>query len=192
MAVLVYRGLLLEAYVAVAVLMAFRVVPPECALVFPSVFAAFRLWRDMAAYSTPRRLDPSSSGRRASTSSSGCSTRQGSCSVAEEHRPFRASYLVSGIEAERIFAALLDVRRFPEWAAGLKHARALDTAGAETTDLRPGVRLEFTLSAAGITHDVASTVTVVEPSHRLEWDYVEGATGSGGWLIEDEGAGPSG
>ncbi len=107
----------------------------------------------------------------------------------EQHRPFRASYLVSGIEAERIFAALLDVRRFPEWAAGLKHARVLDTAGAETTDLRPGMRLEFTLSAASITHDVASTVTAVEPSHRLEWDYVEGATGSGGWLVEHEGVG---
>jgi 1,4-dihydroxy-2-naphthoate octaprenyltransferase len=57
-AILVYRSLLLEAYVAVAVLMAFRIIPPECALVFPSVFAAFRLWRDIAAYSTPRRLDP--------------------------------------------------------------------------------------------------------------------------------------
>jgi 1,4-dihydroxy-2-naphthoate octaprenyltransferase len=57
-AILIYRGLLLEAYVTVAVLMAFRIVPPECALVFPSVFAAFRLWRDIAAYSTPRRLDP--------------------------------------------------------------------------------------------------------------------------------------
>jgi 1,4-dihydroxy-2-naphthoate octaprenyltransferase len=56
--ILVYRALLLEAYVAVAVLMAFGVVPPECALVFPSVFAAFRLWRDVASYSTPRRLDP--------------------------------------------------------------------------------------------------------------------------------------
>jgi len=109
--------------------------------------------------------------------------------VPEEHRPFRASYLISGVGAESIFAALLDVRCFPEWAAGLKRARALDGAGAETTDLRPGVRLEFTLNAASITHDVASTVTAVEPSHRLEWDYVEGATGSGGWLIEDAGVG---
>jgi 1,4-dihydroxy-2-naphthoate octaprenyltransferase len=57
-AILVYRALLLEAYVAVAVLMAFGVVPPECALVFPSVFAALRLWRDVASYSTPSRLDP--------------------------------------------------------------------------------------------------------------------------------------
>ena len=107
----------------------------------------------------------------------------------EDHRPFRASYLVSGIGAQRVFAALLDVRRFPEWAAGLKCARALDATGAETTDLRPGTRLEFILSAASITHDVASTVTLIEPSHRLEWDYVEGATGGGGWLIEDEGVG---
>jgi len=57
-AILVYRALLLEAYVAVAVLMALGVVPPECALVFPSVFAALRLWRDVASYSTPSRLDP--------------------------------------------------------------------------------------------------------------------------------------
>ena len=103
----------------------------------------------------------------------------------EEHRPFRAGYLVSGIGAERIFAALLDVRRFPEWAAGLKRSRALDS-GTETADLRPGTRLEFTLSAAGITHEVASTVTVVEPPRRIEWDYVEGATGNGGWFIEEE------
>jgi ribosome-associated toxin RatA of RatAB toxin-antitoxin module len=112
-----------------------------------------------------------------------------SFSVADEHRPFRASYLISGIESEKIFDALLDVRCFSEWAAGLKDSRALDATGAETTDLRPGVRLEFTLHAASITHDVSSTVTVVEPSHRLEWDYVEGATGSGGWLIENEGKG---
>jgi uncharacterized membrane protein len=109
--------------------------------------------------------------------------------VPEEHRPFRASYLIAGIGAERIFAALLDVRCFPEWAAGLKHARALDAAGTETTNLRPGVRLEFTLNAGSITHDVVSTVTTVEPSHRLEWDYVEGATGSGGWLVEEVGQG---
>ena len=107
--------------------------------------------------------------------------------MADAHRPFRASYLISGIESEKIFDALLDVRCFSEWAAGLKDSRALDATGAETTDLRPGVRLEFTLHAASITHHVASTVTVVEPSHRLEWDYVEGATGSGGWLIEEEG-----
>ena len=108
----------------------------------------------------------------------------------EEHRPFRASYLVSGVGAERIFAVLLDVRRFPEWVAGLRHSRALDAAGeAETKNIRPGVRIEFTLSAAGLTHEVVSTVTVVEPPLRLEWNYVEGAHGGGGWLVEEEGAG---
>ena len=56
--VLVYRALLLEPYVAVGLLMAFGLVPLECALVYPSLFAALRLWRDIAEHSTPRRLDP--------------------------------------------------------------------------------------------------------------------------------------
>jgi hypothetical protein len=110
--------------------------------------------------------------------------------VPEQHRPFRASYLISGVEAERVFAALLDVRRFPEWASGLRRCRALEAAGrAETTDIRPEVRLEFVLSAAGLTHRVLSAVTVVEAPRRLEWRYVEGAVGGGGWLVEEEGAG---
>ena len=108
----------------------------------------------------------------------------------ERHRPFRASYIVSGVEAESIFASLLDVGRFPEWAVGLRRCRALDPAGiAETKDIRPGVRLEFTLSAAGLTHEVVSTVTVVESPSRLEWNYVEGALGGGGWLVEEEARG---
>jgi ribosome-associated toxin RatA of RatAB toxin-antitoxin module len=110
--------------------------------------------------------------------------------VPEEHRPFRATYLVSGVESEKIFAALLDVSRFPEWAAGLRRSRALDTAGrAETKDIRPGVMLEFTLSAAGLTHKVVSTVTEIDPPRRLEWNYIEGAHGGGGWLVEEEGQG---
>ena len=108
----------------------------------------------------------------------------------EEHRPFRAAYLVSGVEAEQIFAALLDVPRFPEWAAGLRSSRALDAVyRTETQEVRPGVTLEFTLSAAGLTHKVVSTVTALEWPRRLEWNYVEGAHGGGGWLVEDEGAG---
>jgi hypothetical protein len=110
--------------------------------------------------------------------------------VPEARRPFRASYILSGVTAERIFASLLDVQRFPEWAVGLRRCRALDAAGkAESRDVRPGVRLEFTLSAAGLTHEVTSIVTVVEPPRRLEWDYVEGAIGSGGWLVEQEALG---
>jgi uncharacterized membrane protein len=110
--------------------------------------------------------------------------------VPEGHRPFRASYIVSGVAAERIFASLLDVNRFPEWASGLRRCRALDAGGrAETGAVRPGVRLEFTLSAAGLTHEVASIVTVVEPPRRLEWTYLEGAIGSGGWLVEQEAPG---
>jgi len=110
--------------------------------------------------------------------------------VPERPRPFKASYVLSGVPAERIFDSLLDVQRFPEWTAGLRRCRVLDPAGKEETkDLRPGVRLEFTLSAAGLTHEVASIVTVVEPPRRLEWNYVEGASGSGGWLVEQEAPG---
>jgi 1,4-dihydroxy-2-naphthoate octaprenyltransferase len=56
--VLIYRVLLLEAYVAAAALMSLRIVPLECALVFLSVSAALRLWRDIAVTTTPERLDP--------------------------------------------------------------------------------------------------------------------------------------
>jgi 1,4-dihydroxy-2-naphthoate octaprenyltransferase len=56
--VLVYRALLLEAYVAAAALMALRLVPLECALVFLSASAALRLWRDIGTITTPERLDP--------------------------------------------------------------------------------------------------------------------------------------
>jgi 1,4-dihydroxy-2-naphthoate octaprenyltransferase len=56
--VLVYRALLLESYVAAVALMAFDVVPLECALVFLSASAALRLWRDIGVTTTPERLDP--------------------------------------------------------------------------------------------------------------------------------------
>ena len=109
--------------------------------------------------------------------------------MADPHRPFHASYLISGSPQERIFAALLDLRQFPEWALGLRRVRVLVDAasGVETPEVRPGAALEFTLSAAGLTHRVVGTVTTVESPHRLEWRYAEGATGSGGWLLEDAG-----
>jgi uncharacterized membrane protein len=111
--------------------------------------------------------------------------------VADPHRPFHASYLVSGSSRERIFAALLDVRRFPEWALGLNRVRVLAdvTSETETQEVRPGAALEFTLSAAGLTHRVVGSITAVEAPHRLEWSYARGATGNGGWLLEE--AGPS-
>jgi hypothetical protein len=110
--------------------------------------------------------------------------------VADRDRPFRASYLISGVAPERIFAELLRLDRFPEWAYGLRRARALDAADKrETLKIRPGTILEFTLNAAGFTHQVISAVTAVEPPHLLEWRYEKGATGAGGWLVEEEGTG---
>jgi hypothetical protein len=110
--------------------------------------------------------------------------------VADQNRPFRATYLISGVDQETIFAELLRLDRFSEWAVGLRRARTLDAAGKRAAlEIRPGTSLEFTLSAAGFTHRVVSAVTVVEPPRRLEWRYEKGATGAGGWLVEREGAG---
>lgn len=112
--------------------------------------------------------------------------------MADRNRPFRASYLISGVDPETIFAELLRLERFPEWAVGLRRARALDAPGTTgngaSPEIRPGTNLEFTLSAAGFTHRVVSAVTAVEPPRRLEWRYEKGATGAGGWLLEEEGA----
>lgn len=102
-------------------------------------------------------------------------------------RAFRASYVVSGIGREEIFAAFLDVRSFPEWGSGLRRVRIVDENGTETAEVRPGVSLQFSLSAAGMSHRVTSAVETVEPPRLLEWRYAEGAIGSGGWLVEEEG-----
>lgn len=96
--------------------------------------------------------------------------------------PIRSSFVVSGSSPEEIFAALLSVERFPEWAFGLTKARAIR---APTSGVVPGTLFEFTLSAVGMTHKVTSTVTVVEPPRLLSWHYTEGATGTGGWILED-------
>lgn len=107
--------------------------------------------------------------------------------MAREDRPYQAGYLLSGIGAHRVFAELLDVKSFPEWAVGLGGVRTLDASGSETGEILPGTTLEFLLSAAGLTHTVASEITAIEPPHLLEWRYVSGATGSGGWLVERAG-----
>ena len=57
-AIFVYRVLLVWPYAAVAVLMTFRVVPVECALVLLSIAPNVRLWREIAITTTPSRLDP--------------------------------------------------------------------------------------------------------------------------------------
>lgn len=104
-----------------------------------------------------------------------------------DRRPYRAGYLLSGISQERAFAALLDVRGFPRWAVGLRGARALDARGRETGGIQPGTTLEFVLSAAGLTHTVSGEITAVNPPHLLEWRYAKGATGTGGWYVEETG-----
>lgn len=108
--------------------------------------------------------------------------------MADRNPPYRAGYLLSGTSPDPVFAALLEVHNFPKWAVGLRGARALDARGLETDEVRPGTTLEFVLSAAGLTHTVASEITAVRPPHLLEWRYTKGATGSGGWCVEEAGA----
>ncbi len=104
------------------------------------------------------------------------------------NQPVRASYLIAGVNRRRAFSGLLDVNSFPEWGLGLREARVLDESGfLEESELRPGTRLEFTLSAAGFTHTVVSAVVVVEVPKKIEWRYVKGAIGTGGWGLEDSG-----
>ena len=109
--------------------------------------------------------------------------------MAERDRPYRAGYKVSGIGPDRIFAALLDIKSFPEWAVGLAAVGAADANGRETRDIAPGTTLTFVLRAAGLTHTVVSEITAVEPHRRLEWRYLSGASGSGGWYVERSGPG---
>lgn len=95
--------------------------------------------------------------------------------------------MISGIGAHKIFAALLDVGTFPEWAVGLAEVRALDAEGRQAARIEPGTNLEFVLRAAGLSHTVLSEITAVEPPRLLEWRYVWGATGTGGWHVEPRG-----
>ena len=57
-AILFYRALILEAYVAVALLMVFGVVPWSAAVVLLSLPLAMKVWRGISSSTVPDRLDP--------------------------------------------------------------------------------------------------------------------------------------
>ena len=102
-------------------------------------------------------------------------------SEAPVNRPVRAGYVVRGIEQDALFAAMMDIERFPEWSFGLKRAWL---PGGEAA-LVPGASLGFELSAVGFTHRVISEITAVEPPNRIAWRYTQGAIGVGGWTLEE-------
>jgi len=93
------------------------------------------------------------------------------------------SRTIAGLSRERLFERLLEVERFPEWGYGLRRVR-LRHASAGARELQPGDRIEFGLRAAGLSHRVTSLVTGVEPPRLIEWRYLSGASGGGGWLLE--------
>lgn len=100
---------------------------------------------------------------------------------------YRAGYLLSGITADRVFDALLDVGSFPEWAVGLGRVSAKDPAGRDISVLVPDAELELVLTAAGLSHTVGSRITTLEPPRTLGWRYLHGASGTGGWHVEQVG-----
>ena len=104
--------------------------------------------------------------------------------MAEKPRAYHAGYTISGVPAETVFVALLDVKSFPEWALGLDSVTTKDPKGHETSEVKPGTMLEFRLRAAGFTHTIASQIQSVEPPHLLKWRYLQGATGTGAWYVE--------
>lgn len=84
----------------------------------------------------------------------------------------QASFIVTDSSQEVVFAELLKVEHFPKWAFGLKKARMLDALGGVPLGTPDAIvtrtAIEFTLSAAGITHRVISMITVVETPRRRE------------------------
>ena len=91
-----------------------------------------------------------------------------------------------GASKEALFEILSDVESFPKWTYGLRRVRL---RGCEKSPgLAPGSRIEFKFSAAGVTHKVSSVVTAVDAPRLMEWRYLSGASGHGGWLLEDGGS----
>lgn len=96
------------------------------------------------------------------------------------------SRTVAGLSRASLFWRLSGVERFPEWGYGLRRVR-LSRAPSAPRGLHPGARIEFGLRAAGVSHRVTSLVTEVEPPRLIEWRYLAGASGHGGWLLEEAG-----
>lgn len=93
---------------------------------------------------------------------------------------------VAGFPRESLFERLLEVERFPEWGYGLRGV-TLRRASTGPHRLQAGDRIEFRLRAAGVSHRVTSLVTEIEAPRLIEWRYLSGASGRGGWLLEDVG-----
>ncbi len=100
----------------------------------------------------------------------------------------RAAYLIQDMDRQTVFDALLDVPSFTRWGYGLREAKVVAPSGlTETSEVVSGSTFEFTLSAAGLTHRVKSTVTRLDAPDHIEWSYTDGAVGIGGWWLEEAG-----
>ena len=82
-----------------------------------------------------------------------------------------------------LYEALLDVRRFPTWAPGVRRVEVLDgPAGA-------GMVSEWEVALLGTRRRVSSVLKEAEPGEKLRWTYEGPVSGYGECVMRDRGDG---
>ncbi len=91
--------------------------------------------------------------------------------------------LFAPVPAQRLYAAVLDVRNFPAWAPGVRRVEVLANGG------RRGMTSEWEVSFLGLRREVFSVLEEADEPGFLRWTYEGPVTGWGECSIRDEGYG---
>ncbi|TCJ18083.1 SRPBCC family protein [Rubrobacter taiwanensis] len=102
-----------------------------------------------------------------------------------ERRRIGASLLVP-TAPERVYAAVLDAQRFPEWAAGVRGVEILRQSEPPNS---PGMVSEWEVSVLGVRRRVVSVLEETEAPRHLRWSYVSVLDGWGECRIRPNGSG---
>lgn len=87
------------------------------------------------------------------------------------------------VPARNLYEALLDVRRFPAWAPGVRRVEVL------TSPAGPGMVSEWEVSLLGARRRVLSVLEEAEPCEKLRWTYEGPVSGYGECVMRDRGDG---
>ena len=82
-----------------------------------------------------------------------------------------------------LYEALLDVRRFPAWAPGVRRVEVLTGPAGQ------GMVSEWEVSLLGTRRRVLSVLEEAEPHEKLRWTYEGPVTGYGECVMRDRGDG---